>query len=74
MPLPAACLALERVRELSRSRWRRLASHRCCELGAHQFRLFETVTGSPVNGGTRVRATALSTHERMLAGGDEEPK
>ena len=44
------------------------------ELSAHQLRLFETVTGSPTNGVTRVRATALSTHERIDAGGADEPK
>jgi hypothetical protein len=34
----------------------------------------ETVTGSPTNGVTRVRATALNTHERIAAGGAEDPK
>jgi hypothetical protein len=35
----------------------------------HQCIDFETVTGSPSNGVTRLRATALSTHERSATGG-----
>jgi len=49
-------------------------SHSRAKQSAYQLMLFETVTGSPTKGVTRVRATALSTHERMAAGGAEEPK
>ena len=52
----------------------RTAERRVFELIVHQLRLFDTVTGSPTNGVTRVRATALSTQERMPAGGAEAPK
>ena len=44
------------------------------ELSAYQLTLLDTVTGSPTNGVTRVRATALSTHERMDVGGAAAPK
>jgi hypothetical protein len=41
---------------------------------SYQLRLLETVTGSPTNGVTRVRATALRMHERSAAGGVAAPK
>ena len=53
----------------------RRAAERCVsELSPYQLRFLDTVTGSPMNGVTRLRATALRMHERSPAGGEAAPK